>query len=77
MKQRILVAVVGVPALLAVLCAVFVRDYPEQAGAFPDNDRSFDKAQAEQELKAGLEYMKTSPWTPGKMLSYKLSLIHI
>ena len=64
-------AVVGVPALLAVLCAVFVRDYPEQAGAFPDNDRSFDKAQAEQELKAGLEYMKTSPWTPGKMLSYK------
>lgn len=57
--------------VLAVLCAVFVRDYPEQAGAFPDNDRSFDKAQAEQELKAGLEYMKTSPWTPGKMLSYK------
>ncbi len=58
-------------AILAVLCGVFVRDYPEQAGAFPDNDHSYDKAQVQADLQQGLEYMKTSPWTSRKMLSYK------
>ena len=55
-------------AILAVIVFVYVRDYPEEKGAFPDNDRSFDKATAEAELKAGLEYMKTSPWTAKKLM---------
>lgn len=55
-------------AILAVLVWVFVRDYPEEKGAFPDNDKHFDKEGAEAELKAGLEYMKHSPWTSSKLL---------
>lgn len=54
--------------ILAIFVWVVVRDYPEEKGAFPDNDKSFDKAAAEAELKAGLEYMKTSPWTNKKLL---------
>ena len=54
--------------VLAVLVAVFVRDYPEQAGAFPDNNRNFDKALMERQLKAGLEYQKTSVWQPKKLI---------
>ena len=64
----------GIYYLYAILCVVlaiivflYVRDYPEEKGAYPDNDASYDKAQAEAELKAGLEYMKTSPWTGKKL----------
>lgn len=55
-------------AVLAIIVFVYVRDYPEEKGAFPDNNQNFDKAAAEAELKAGLEYMKTSPWKPGRLL---------
>jgi nitrate/nitrite transporter NarK len=54
--------------ILAVLVWIVVRDYPEEKGAFPDNNPYFDKAGAEEELKAGLEYMKHSPWTTSKLL---------
>jgi MFS family permease len=47
---------------------IVVRDYPEEKGAFPDNNPYFDRAGAEAELKAGLEYMKSSPWTTNKLL---------
>lgn len=65
----------GIYKMYAVVCVVlaiavwiFVRDYPEQKGAFPDNNVNFDKAAAEAELQAGLEYMKTSPWTVKKLM---------
>lgn len=54
--------------ILAILVWIFVRDYPEEKGAFPDNNPYFDRAEAEAELKAGLEYMKHSPWTTQKLL---------
>lgn len=55
--------------VLCVICALFIRDYPEQAGALPDNDKSYNKADAEKQFKAGLEYMKTSPWNVKKLFS--------
>lgn len=55
--------------VLCVLVAIFVRDYPEQAGAYPDNDREYDSEGAKKELEKGLAYMKTSPWTVKKLLS--------
>ena len=55
--------------VLCVLVAIFVRDYPEQAGAFPDNNHKFDSEAAKKELALGLEYMKTSPWTVKKLFS--------
>lgn len=55
--------------VLCVLVAVFVRDYPEQAGAYPDNNHKFDNEAAKKELQEGLEYMKNSPWTVKKLFS--------
>lgn len=54
--------------VLCILVAIFVRDYPEQMGAYPDNNHKFDSVQAKRELEQGLEYMKTSPWVPKKLL---------
>ncbi len=69
-SPAVLYTVYGVvSAVLCVIVAVFIRDYPEQAGAFPDNNHKFDNAQAQEELRIGLEYMKNSSWTPGKLLS--------
>lgn len=55
--------------VLCVLVAIFVRDYPEQAGCYPDNNHKFDSEEAKKELALGLEYMKTSPWTVKKLFS--------
>lgn len=57
-----------VAAIFAVIAFLFVRDYPEQAGTYPDNNKSFSKEEAEANLAEGLEYMKTSVWKPGKLL---------
>ncbi len=57
--------------VLFIIVAVFVRDYPEQAGAFPDNNRNYDRNEAQKELEKGLEYMKSSPWTVKKLFSTK------
>ena len=56
-----------VAAVLAVIAFAFIRDYPEQAGAYPDNDKSYSKEEADKALADGLAYMKTSPWKPGKL----------
>ena len=61
----------GLCVVLALLVGIIVRDYPEQSGAFPDNNKNFDKEQAQKELDAGLEYMKTSPWTGKAMFKAK------
>ncbi len=60
--QGIYFVFAGLCVVLALLVAILVRDYPEQSGAFPDNNKSFDKEHAAKELQAGLDYMKTSPW---------------
>ena len=54
--------------ILGVLVFALVKDYPEQAGAFPDNDSSFDRALSDKLLAEGLEYQKTSEWQPKKFL---------
>lgn len=57
--------------VLCILVAIFVRDYPEQAGAYPDNNHKFDNEEAKKELALGLEYMRTSTWVPKKLLASK------
>jgi len=54
--------VVGIIILLAV------KNNPEEAGAYPDNDKSTDKEELMKEFQAMEEYRKTSPWTTGKLL---------
>lgn len=58
----------AVCAVLGILVFLFVKDYPEQAGAFPDNDESFDHEQAKRLLAEGLEYQKTTRWTAKQFL---------
>jgi len=62
----------GIIALVfAIICYAFIRDFPEQKGAYPDNDKSYSKEEAERDLQMGLEYMRTSVWKPGKLFKTK------
>lgn len=55
--------------ILGLLVILFVRDYPEQAGACPDNDQNISSEELQTLLQAGLEYQKTSKWQPKKLLA--------
>jgi MFS family permease len=55
--------------VLCIVVALYVRDYPEQMGAYPDNNHKFDNEEAKKELALGLEYMRNSTWVPKKLLS--------
>lgn len=59
-------------AILAIIIAVvvfaFVKNNPEEAGAYPDNDRSLTKEQLDAEFKAAQEYKKNSPWNTARVL---------
>lgn len=54
--------------VMAVVTGVFVKNNPEEAGAYPDNDRSITREQLDAEFKAAQEYRKNSPWTLAKVL---------
>ncbi len=55
-------------AVMLVLVLLLVKNYPEQAGKIPDNDKSLDRAALDAELKKGVEHIKTSEWTIKKLL---------
>jgi MFS transporter, OFA family, oxalate/formate antiporter len=55
-------------AMLCVLAFLILKDYPEEAGCCADNDASLSKEEAQAKLREGLEYMKSSPWTVGRLL---------
>ncbi|MFV0466235.1 MAG: MFS transporter [Lachnospiraceae bacterium] len=57
--------------VLFVVVAIFVRDYPEEVGCYPDNNRHFDMSTVKKELEEGLAYMKTSLWQPKKLFGEK------
>jgi OFA family oxalate/formate antiporter-like MFS transporter len=58
-------------AIVIVLIAAFAKNTPEEAGAFPDNDRSITREALMAEAKAAEEYKKNSPWTIQKVLKTK------
>lgn len=66
--STIYLAYAVVTFILGVAVLLYVRDYPEQAGAYPDNDKNFDKEELEKLFEAGLEYQKRSEWQPKKLL---------
>jgi predicted MFS family arabinose efflux permease len=57
-------AVCMVIAGLTALC----KNYPEEAGAFPDNDRTVSRSDLDGAARAAAEYRKNSPWTLKKVL---------
>lgn len=48
-----------------VIGLIFVKDYPEQVGAFRDNDRSITPEVAQQMMEQEIEAKKTTVWTTG------------
>lgn len=58
-----------VVALGFILGTVFVTEYPEQVGAFRDNDKSMTAEKATAMMEAEIEAKKTSVWKTGKTLS--------
>jgi MFS family permease len=57
--------------VLAVICILFIKNTPEEANAFPDNDRSMTREKVEALRAQGELYKKTSPWTVKKLLMTK------
>ena len=58
----------GIMLVIAVLIGLFVKNNPEEAGAWPDNDRTVSREELEAEQRAAEEYLKNSPWTVNKVL---------
>lgn len=54
--------------VLGILVFALVKDFPEQAGAYPDNDKSFDREAAQRMPEEGLAYRKVSEWQPKRFL---------
>ena len=52
----------------AFVVFVFVKDNPEQAGAYPDNDQSVSREELQAEFHAAMEYKKNSSWTTARVL---------
>ena len=61
-----LFALVAVIGLVLVLC--FVREFPEDCGCVPDNDKSISPEKAKAMRDEGVLYAKTSLWTVKKLL---------
>lgn len=62
---------IGVSIITFILTVVFVKNNPEEAGAYPDNDHTMTKEKAA-EIAAKAEAIKaSSPWTTKKVLSFK------
>ncbi len=54
--------------IMLIIVGVFVKNNPEEAGCYPDNDRTLSREELDAEFKAAQEYKKNSPWTVGKVL---------
>ncbi len=61
-------AMAAIVAVTAVAVFLFVKNNPEEAGAYPDNDQSVSREELEAEFHAAMEYKKTSPWTTARVL---------
>lgn len=57
-----------IAALALIIGAVFVKDYPEQCGAYRDNDKSITPEVAKAMMDAEIEAKKNSAWTLGNTL---------
>jgi len=62
-----------IPAVAFILTLLFIRDFPEEAGCYPDNDKHMTREMAKKIYEEGQAYVKTSPWTTRKILARKES----
>ena len=61
----------AVALLAGIIVVLFVKDYPEQCGCYPDNDPTMTPEKAKKILEEGQRYLKSSPWTIKKLLVTK------
>ncbi len=62
----------GAVALVMVLICIFlVKDFPEQCGCFPDNDKNMTREEADRILQEGIEASKKSIWTNSRLIRTK------
>ena len=54
--------------VMTVVVFFFVKNNPEEAGAYPDNDKSISREELEAEFKEAEEYKKHSPWNTARVL---------
>lgn len=57
--------------ILIAVTFLFVKNNPEEAGCFPDNDKNMTMEEAERLFREGEAYASTSPWTTAKLLRSK------
>ena len=50
-----------------IICGIFLKDFPEQVGAYRDNDKSFTPEMANKMLVAEIEARKKSVWKRSKI----------
>jgi len=61
-----------IAALIGILiCAIFLKDFPEQCGAYRDNDKSFTPEMAQQMMIQEVEARKKSVWKRSKIWGCK------
>lgn len=63
----ILLAIIAL--IVGIIVLAFSKDFPEEKGAYPDNNHNFDFEAAKKQYEASMEYLKTSKWTVGKCLT--------
>jgi len=64
--------IIGIIALAICLFGFFTfKEYPEQRGCFPDNDRTITSEQAKAEFEQGQAMLEKSPWSVKRLLSTK------
>ena len=61
----------AIPAAAFVLTLLFLKDYPEQCGCYPDNDQNMTPEMAREIYEEGQRYKASSPWTYRKLLKTK------
>lgn len=60
-----------VMVVVGIIVCVFVHNYPEEVGCYPDNDQSISREQLDAEKAAMEEYKKASPYTLNKVIRMK------
>lgn len=61
----------GICLVILLLCIIFIADYPEQVGCFPDNDKNMTTEQAQKILEEGIRLAEQSIWTNKRLLKTK------
>lgn len=61
--------IAAIALIIGIIILAFAKDFPEEKGAYPDNNKDFDFEKEKKIHEESLEYLKTSKWTVKKCLT--------